>query len=456
MPGSRREAARVRASRAPTGAVRRVAGTRGLGGGYTAPSGLWSPSARSYILTGGEPNPADVWPASEAEAMGLPPFGRGVALLCNAVAGTEWQAVRFDAAAGVSMPRPDQPSVLTRPDPDTTPWHYRWAAIADLILYGNHFALCGSTDFVSRRPGWLVPVLAETVGVLTDPETGRYWFTVNGDAVQGYDPDAPPRASVDDAGRALGDWTGTLFHVSAGNRSGEILGLGVLAQYGAWLGGTTAAERHAGSYFAGGALPPAVLQSPTVLTQTQADELKTRWREMVSTREPVIMPSGYVLTPIVSDALNAQLVESRQWNAANVAMMLGIPSYKLGLAGPSMTYQNIESADIEFVRDSVDRYASPLSVAFSQYLMPAGTSVAWQYAGRMRADQKTTAEVVNSYVASGVLTPDEARQMLGRPPLPEAPEPPAPTVPDPTPEADAPALDPVSDSPESVVPARGA
>jgi phage portal protein BeeE len=390
--------------------------------------------------------------------MGLPPFGRGVALLCNAVAGTDWQAVRFDPGPGVAMPRPDQPPVLTRPDPDATLWNYRWAAIADLILYGNHFAFCGSTDkAVTRRPGWLVPVLAETVGVLTDPETGRYWFTVNGDAVEGFDPDAPPRADIDAEGRAVGDWSGTLFHVSAGNRSGEILGLGALAQYGAWLGGSVAAERHAGSYLAGGALPPAVLQSPTTLTQTQAEELKSRWREMVNTREPVVMPSGYVLTPIVSDALNAQLVESRQWNAANVAMMLGIPSYKLGLAGPSMTYQNIESADIEFVRDSVDRYASPLAVAFSHYLMPSGTSVAWQYAGRMRADQKTTAEVVNSYVASGVLTTDEARQMLGRPPLPEAPEP-EPPPPPPEPEADdeAPALNPVTDSPETVVPARGA
>jgi HK97 family phage portal protein len=141
-----------------------------------------------------------------------------------------------------------------------------------------------------------------------------------------------------------------------------------------------------------------------------------------------------VLTPVVSNAETSQLVESRQWNAAAVAMMLGIPSYKLGLAGPSMTYQNIESADIEFVRDSVDRYGHPLSEAFTKWLMPRGTSVLWDYAGRMRADQKTTAEVLTTYVGAGVLLPDEARAAIGRAPLPEAAEPQPEPPPEPAPE----------------------
>jgi len=346
----------------------------------------------------GDPYDTQLW-AGEADAMGLPPFGRGVALLANAIAGTQWRAMRWDPDAGVDVRVPDQPAVLTDPDPTTTPWNYRWAATEDLILYGNHFALYGDLDFRTLRPGWLAPYPATDFSVLSDPFTGSGWLV--GPSGQLLEPDQ-------------------VFHVSAGNRSGEVLGRGVLAQYAEWLGGSVAAERHTGAYFAGGALPPAVLQSPTVLTQGQAQELKDKWREMTSTREPVVLPSGYVLTPVVSNAEQAQLVESRQWNAAAVAMMLGIPSYKLGLAGPSMTYQNVESADIEFVRDSVDRYAHPLSEAFTKWLMPRGTKVAWDYAGRMRADTKTTAEVVGSLVTSGLLTVDEGRAMIGRAPLPDA------------------------------------
>lgn len=380
----------ARPSRTPV-ATRRVAG-------WNTNASRLSTRDQWAFLTGGD-MPAEVWPATESEAMGLPPFGRGVALLANAIAGTDWHAARWDPTVGVSVRLPDQPTVVTDPDPENTPWNYRWAAVEDLVIYGNHFGLYGDLDFRTTRPGWLVPIPADSVWIMQDPTDPSWWRWVIGGV------DLAPS---------------DLFHVSAGNRSGEILGRGVLSQYGQWLGGAIAAERHSGDYFAGGALPPAVLQSPTILTQTQAEDLKTSWREMTNTREPVIMPTGYVLTPVVSNAESAQLVESRQWNAAAVAMILGIPSYKLGLSGPSMTYQNVEMADIEFVRDSVDRYGHPLSEAFSKWLLPRGTTCEWDYAGRMRADQKTTAEVLTTYTGAGVLTKDEARAAIGRPPLDEA------------------------------------
>jgi len=385
----------------------RVQAARVAGRGLTRnTTGGLRPASQWAFLTGGD-YPADPLWATEADAMGLPPFGRGLALLANGVAGTAWNAFRWDAEAGVPVKLTDQPAVVTDPDPTVTPWHYKWAAVEDLCLYGNHFAMYGDLDYRTLRPGWLVPLPADDVWLVVDPENGRYQFTVGGRML---DPDE-------------------LMHVSAGNRSGEALGRGVLRQYGEWLGGAVAAERHAGAYFAGGALPPAVLQSPTLLTQDQATDLKTAWRAMTSTREPVILPSGYVLTPVVSDAEKAQLVESRQWNAQAVAMMLGIPSYKLGLPGASMTYQNIESADIEFSRDSVDRWARPLSEAFTKWLMPLGTTVQWDYAGRMRADAKMTADVVTQLVGSKVLTIDEGRAMIGRAPLPEPDsEPPEPPV----------------------------
>ena len=386
--------------------VRRLIGSRAAGlsgtsltGRRTGAGRTWTRNEILYLL--GDEYPTDrVSPATEAEAMSLPPFGRGVALLANAVASTGWHASRWDAAQGVSVKIPDQPTVVTDPDPMTTPWHYRWAATEDGILYGNHFAFYGSIDARTLRPGWLVPIAADEVWLMTDPD-GQYWWTVGGEMF-----------TADE-----------ILHVSYGNRSGEMLGRGVLRQYAETLGGYVAAERHSGNYFAGGTLPPAVLQSPTVVTQEQADELKSKWRDMTSTREPVVLPQGYLLTPVVSNAEQAQLVESRTWNAELVAMLLGIPPWKLGLAGPTMTYANVETADIDFVRDSADRYGRPLSESFGKWLMPRGTSVVFDYADRMRADQRTTADVLTAYVGAEILTRDEARTVLGRPPLPADDEP---------------------------------
>jgi HK97 family phage portal protein len=368
---------------------------------------------RWLAMTGQGLSPPDPWgwltgdvpantpaPATEWKALGYPPFGRGVALLASAVATTRWIAERWDPAIGVEVPLSDQPSVLTDPYPDGTPWQYKWAAVEDGILYGNHFALYGDVDYRTRRPGWLLPLMADEVWVLQDPENGSWSWVVGGDEI------------TRDA----------MLHIPFGNRSGFILGRGVLEQYAEWLGGALAAEDYAGAYFAGGTLPPAVLQSPNLLTEDQAKDLKTSWREMVNNREPVVMPTGYTLTPVISNAEQAQLVESRRWTAEMVAMMLGIPAWKLSLPGPTMTYQNVETADIDYVRDGVDRYSAPIAAAFTKSLMPAGTSVRFDWTSRQRADATTTANTLTAYVREGILTADEARTVLGRPPLGLAPE----------------------------------
>lgn len=393
MPGTRADVRRKLAGSRPAGGFGLPGGRSGAAVGPRTNN--WPMLIGETPTTSVPTGVAEVLPATEAEALAMPPFGRGLTLLANAVASTGWNATRWDATLGVSIKLPDQPMVVTEPDPMSTPWHYRWAATEDGVLFGNHFALFGDLDFRTLRPGWLVPLAADQVWLLVDPQTGAWSWVVGGSE---FSPDE-------------------ILHVPYGNRSGEILGRGVLYQYAVTLGGYVAAEAHAGSYFAGGALPPAVLQAPAVLTQPQADDLKAKWRAMTSTREPVILPMGYVLTPVVSNAVEAQLVESRQWNAELVAMILGIPPWKLGLEGPTMTYQNVETADIDFIRDSADRYGAPLAAAFTKWLMPRGTSVVFDYASRMRADQSTTATVLSTYTAAEILTTDEARAAIGRPPL---------------------------------------
>jgi len=345
------------------------------------------------------PPAGEVYPATESDAMGLPPFGRSVVILASAIAGTPWHARTWDPDVGIWQRVPDQPAVLTDPYPDSSPWAYRWAATEDGILYGNHFALMGDVDFRTNRPGWLVPVAADVVWIGQDPTNpGDYWWVIGG---QTFTRDE-------------------VLHVPYGARSGEVLGRGVLSQYGAWLGGPVAAEHHAGSYFAGGALPPAVLQSPTQITQTQADELKTKWQALTVTREPMVLPQGYTLTPVVSNAEQAQLVESRTWDATMVSQIVGVPYWMLGLQGPSMTYLNVEGSDIAFVRDYADRWAQPLSAAFTKWLTPRGTDVTWDWTSRMRSDSASTANVLKTLKDAGIITEDEARAVIGRPPLAQA------------------------------------
>ncbi len=333
---------------------------------------------------------------TEDSAMGNAFFGRAVELICNAAASTEWFARRFSAAEGLKLPLADQPSIVTEPSPLQTLWQYRWATTEDGILYGNHFALLGDIDWRTNRPGWLVPLPADQVWIMTDPASpGWYQWVIGGETFD-----------IDE-----------IFHVAYGQRSGEILGRGKLAQYHDSLSGVLAADEYSRDTFSLGALPPAVITVNGPPTQTVLDDLKAKWRDIVSTREPVVLPNGTQVTPIVSNASQAQLVEARKWNATLTANVVGVPGWKLGLEGPTMTYQNVETGDIEFVRDSVDRYVRPLTASITRWLLPSGTELVPDYDSRMRVDQKTSAEILTQLVAAEIITVDEARAKLNRAPL---------------------------------------
>lgn len=338
-------------------------------------------------------------PATRDEALGLPAFGRGVELLSATVAGVPLDAYRWDAERGVDMRLPDQPSILTDPDPMTTPWNYRYACTKDLIESGNHVSLLGDVDFRTGRAGWLVPLPVDQVGLVTDSGSpGWYMFTIAGLMLDPSD----------------------VLHISAGNRSGEILGQGVIAQYAEQLGGQVAAEQWAGKYVAGGGVPPAIIRHPSIQPgdQAKADDLKARWRTLIRTGEAMVLPSGAEVTPLQSDAERQQLVQARTWNSQLSAMVLGIPPHMMGLpGGPSMPYQNVQSADVAFIRDVVTRWTDPISESFTKWLLPAGTEARPRWASRARTDMATQADVVTTLVGAGIWTVDEGRQALGNEPM---------------------------------------
>lgn len=355
--------------------------------GYALLNPTWTPPQ-----TGG---PA---PATESDALGFPPFGRGVEMLAAAVAGTAWFAAKWQPEYGIWQRLGDQPLVMGDPYPAASSglWQYRYETVRDMIIYGNHFAEYLDLDTRTSRPAALVPIHPTRCGYVTHPDLGWYWV-------------------VDGKPRNVGD----LFHISAGAESDSIVGRGVLAQYKHSLGGVAAAENHAGGYFTGGGLPPAVISPTQKLTKPQTADFKSAWRDLMTTREPVIMPQGWTMEPVVSSAQEQQLVEARTWNAQLAAMVLGIPAHMLGLQGPSMTYSNVETADIGWIRDTVSRWTDPIAGAFSKWLLPAGTELRWDFASRMRSDVKTTAEVVALLYDAELISQDEGRAMISRPPMEE-------------------------------------
>jgi phage portal protein BeeE len=341
--------------------------------------------------------------ASREEAVQYPPFERCLDLIAGSLANLDIRAGVEDPATSVWMRRPDaeQPAFLTDPDPENDPWQWRYSVVRDLLEYGNHIALLGDIDWRTMRPGWALPLPAEHLGVVhygwNPYNADQYgWDYVYGGMILRKD---------------------EILHIKRGGLSGEVLGRGLVDQFARSLRVAITAEEWAGRYLEGGGVPPAVVQSTATIDKPKRDELKAAWRAMLVTGEAMLLPANVTVTPLVSDAQRQQLVEARQWNAHLACQMTGVPSHKLGLEGPSMTYQNVETADIAWRIDTLDRYGQPVVRSIDKHLMPRGWTCRWQYAQTERTDIRTQAEVTAALVTSGLLTVDEGRQRLQYPPM---------------------------------------
>jgi HK97 family phage portal protein len=333
-------------------------------------------------------------PATRGEAVGFPAFERCLDLIAGSLANLELQAGKVDPSTGVWQRLDDQPAYLVDPDWENDVWQWRYSTVRDLAEFGNHIELLGDVDYRTGRPGSGLPLPPEHLAVM--------WHS---DGSWNYMYGTTPLARSD------------VLHIKRGGLSGEVLSTSPVQQFGVALRGALTAEEWSGRYLGSGGLPPAIIQVPGTVDQPAATKFKADWRTMVATGEALLLPSNVSVVPLVSDASKQQLVEARQWNAHMACTITGVPPYKLGLEGPSMTYQNVETADIGFRVDTLDRYGQPIAHAISKHLLPAGWKARWQWAQVERADVRTQIEVTATAVGAGLLSVDEGRQRLQYPPL---------------------------------------
>jgi HK97 family phage portal protein len=121
--------------------------------------------------------------------------------------------------------------------------------------------------------------------------------------------------------------------------------------------------------------------------------------------------------PIQFSPVDVALIEGKRANLADMAMAFALdPGGALGLSmGGTMTYQNAES---QFARLRQD--LMPWIVAVEQTigaLLPNGRDMRIDFSDLTRPDSTQHYASVTALHASGLITDDEGRAMLGLPPM---------------------------------------
>jgi HK97 family phage portal protein len=168
--------------------------------------------------------------------------------------------------------------------------------------------------------------------------------------------------------------------------------------------------------------PVGVLSTDKELTPDEADQAKVRWNELMADRGIAVLGKGLGFAPTIISPEDAQFLENQQFSVTEIANIFGIPAPYLlaAVQGNSMTYQNLESVDTQFVKYGLMTYLKVIEDAMTEVLV-RGQKAQFKLDTFLRPDAKTQAEIHQIYLMSNVLSRAEVRQQKGwtGPPPPE-------------------------------------
>ncbi len=191
------------------------------------------------------------------------------------------------------------------------------------------------------------------------------------------------------------------------------------------VGLAQATEEHGARFFSNSATPSGVLHIPTALSDEAYDRLKKGfaddWTGNVNARKPMLLEEGLQWQQMGMKASDAQFLENRKFQVAEIARLFRVPLHMIGELDRS-TNNNIEHQGLEFVKFTmlprIRRWEARIN---KQLFLPRADReyfVEFNFEGLLRGDIKTRFEAYKSAIADGWLNPNEVRAKENLNPIP--------------------------------------
>jgi HK97 family phage portal protein len=183
------------------------------------------------------------------------------------------------------------------------------------------------------------------------------------------------------------------------------------------VGMNLAMDRFLAQFYGEGATPSSVFETDQPMTKDTAEVLRETWEDTHwKRRRPAVLANGLKWRSITTSAADMQMLEHRESIVRDIARVYRVPLHLIsGTGGDSQTYQNVESSGINFVRHTLLPYMRRLEDALSE-LLPSGQRVRFNANELLRGDLMTRVRAQQVQIASGTLTPNEARAIENREP----------------------------------------
>lgn len=326
----------------------RVRGSRSAENPAVPLSSLVDEESDTYqALAGGGYNASGV-KINRTRALGLSAVWRGVNLIAGDVGRHSFRVYAYDGDGLTPDPAHRAVRVMRRPNEYMTPFTFRQTLQAHALLSGNGYAYI-VRDKETAWPLELLPLDPEqTYPIRAD---GQLWYVSRcGDPIPGKRRNNRQFVKIQSA---------DVLHIKGLGFDG-LVGYSVMRILRETLGVAVAARDYGARYFANDGSVGVVLQCPAGMKAEAIDNLRNSWSKLHvglknAHRFAILRDGVSIANYSRTNARDAQLLENRQFDAREIANVLGVPPHKVG--DPSRTaYNSLESENQGYQEDTLGRW----------------------------------------------------------------------------------------------------
>lgn len=335
-------------------------------------------------------------------AMTLPTVFRCVELIASVVASLPLKTYRGEGDSRAEIKLESDRLVWGDPNPEMERQTFWEIVIAGVLANGNAYINTvrdGSTGRISE----LWPVHPARVEIRRNAAGQKVYIV-----------DQQPR-----------EWTDAeVLHIPGFGMDG-LYGLSKIGNAAQAIGLALAAEKFgARLYGAGGHLGGILKTAKKDLTAESAAALKASWREkhagISKSWDVAILDADTEYIPTMVPPEDAQFLETRKYQATDVAGLFGVPPHLVGIVDVSTSWgTGIEQQNIQFINYTLRPLATRIEQAITRRLLvPQARFARFSFDGLLRGDTRARIAYYGAGRKDGWLSANDIRRKEDMPPIP--------------------------------------
>lgn len=184
-------------------------------------------------------------------------------------------------------------------------------------------------------------------------------------------------------------------------------------------------DEYAGKFFAGGARPQHAIKTTGEFTVDQQQKFREAWVSRYSGSAgvdaiPFFLTEGLDIKELTMSAVDAQLLESRQWQVIDICRAFAMPPFMVGEMGKA-TYNNTENLGVDFVKYALGPHLKRIKDELNIKLFRGPRFFTEHNVDSlMRGDSKARSEFYKAALGGtqnpGWMKPNEVRKLENLPP----------------------------------------